>query len=377
VPFELKMRAEPAGSPRIVAGPRQVAAGGTVDFVALNAAAPVSWDFGDGQSGGSSSISHAYQTPGVYRVRLLSSTNQATAQATVDIVVMAAPGRAPLRPLDLAGEPTGLPPQTAAEPYVAYTYQPVFTFAGVIPAHKAGLDPTTGADRYISDVTPQSTFAMGETNEWGAAYVSMVPVQQAYAASMDTDLAPHISPVNASRPFTYDGFIPLASPGFDPAINSNNQGFRAEDFNYAHLAALWQNTRAADGSLEYHQDPQSGLIVWGNTLLTPNVNYSAQTYEARDGTDFSLALDDNIFHPHDGRTALPDQTPPQTVTHLRIVCSMGAPILIAPVSATSVKVAKMRRGEPDNPLDPELVTAPASVARNLKYQLSTGVLAAP
>ena len=377
VPFELRMRSEPTGSPRIVAGPRSVAAGGIVDFVALNVTNTVTWDFGDGQSDGSSSISHAYPSPGVYRVRLFSPANPATALATVDIVVMASPGRAPLRPSDLEGEPTGLPPQTAAAPYSAYAYQPAFTFAGVIPAHKVGLDPATGADRYVNDVTPQSTFAVGETNEWGAAYVSMAPVQQAYAASMDTDLAPRISPANASRPFTSDGYLPLASPGFDPAVNSNNQGFRVEDFNYAHLAELWQNTRAADGSLEYHQDAQSGLIVWGNTLSTPNVNYSAQTYEARDGADFSLALDDNVFHPHDGSTALPDQSPPQTVTHLRIVCSMGAPVVTAPVSAASVKVAKMRRGDPDNPLDPELLVAPGPVARNLRFQFLSGVLATP
>jgi PKD repeat protein len=377
-PFELRMRAELNGSPRIVAGPHWVMAGGSVDFVALNIAGPVSWDFGDGQvQTNSSSTSHAYLTAGQYRARLFSSTNQETAQAEVEIVVMAAPGRAPLRPSDLGGEPTGLPAQTAAVPYGAFAFQPLFTCAGVIPAHKVGLDPATGADRYLSDVTPQSTFTEGETNAWGAAYVAMTSVQQAYSASMDIDLAPHVTPAQASRPFASDGFVPLPSPGFDPAINSNNQGFREEDFNYAHLAPLWQNTRAADGSSEYHQDPQNGLILWGNTLLTPNVNYSAQTQEARDGTDFSWALDDTVFHPHDGTTTLPEQSPPQIVTHVRMVCSMGGSIVNAPVSATSVKVAKMRRGEPDNPLDLELETAPSPVARNLQYQLSTGVLPTP
>jgi hypothetical protein len=194
---------------------------------------------------------------------------------------------------------------------------------------------------------------------------------------MDTDLAPRTTPANTSRPFTSDGFAPLATPGFDPAINSNNQGFREEDFNYAHLAVLWQNTRAADGSVEYSQDPVNGLIVWGNMLLSPNVNYSAQTYEARDGTDFSWALDDSIFHPHKGSTTLSDLTPPQVVTHVRIVCSMGATLLTAPTPATSVKVAKLRRSEPDNPLDPALLTAPGPVSRNLQYQFVTGVLAAP
>jgi hypothetical protein len=290
---------------------------------------------------------------------------------------MAAPGRAPARPSDLAGEPTGLPPQTASAAYVAFAFQPVFAGAGVIPAHKVGLDPVTGADRYISDITPQTTFALGETNEFGAAFVSALPLQHAYTAAMDTDLAPRTTPANSSRPFASDGFVPLVSPGFDPAINSNNQGFREEDFNYAHLAVLWQNTRAADGSVEYNQDPLNGLIVWGNTLLSPSVNYSAQTYEAKDGTDFTWALDENVFHPHKGSTTLPDLTPQQVVTHFRMACSMGAPIITAPTPASSVKAAKLRRSEPDNPLDPALLTAPGPVSRNLQYQLTTGAFATP
>jgi hypothetical protein len=376
-PFQLEMRAEPAGPIKIIAGPNWIVTGGTVDFVVINASSAVLWDFGDGQSGGSASIGHVYQTPGVYHVRLFSPTNQPTPQAAVDIVVMAAPGHAPAHPSNLAGQPTGLPPQTAAAAYVAYAFQPEFTCAGVVPAHKVGLDPITGADRYISDLTPQTTFTSGETNEFGAAFVSALPLQQAYAASMDTDLAPHITPVDTSRPFTSDGFVALASPGFDPAINNNNQGFRDEDFNYAHLAVLWQNTRAADGTIEYNQDAQSGLIVWGNTLESPNINYSAQTYEARDGTDFSLAIDDNVFHPHTGTTTLSDLTPPQVVTHLRIICSMNAPLVAAPIPSTSVKVAKLRRSQPDNPLDPDLLTAPSAVSRNLDFQLRTGLLTAP
>jgi hypothetical protein len=376
LPFQLDMHAESNGPPRIVAGPRWIVAGSTVDFVAVNPVGTVRWDFGDGQSAGTTVTSHTYDTPGFYHARLFSPTNQAAAD-TADIVVMAAPGRAPVRPSELAGEPTGLPPQTASATYVAYAFQPLFTHAGVVPAHKVGIDPATGADRYISDVTPQTTFAQAETNQFGAAFVSMLPVQHAYSATMDTDLAPRTTPPNTSKPFNSDGFVPLATPGFDPAINSNNQGFREEDFNYAHLAALWQNTRAADGSVEYNQDPVNGLIVWGNTLLSPNVNYSAQTYEARDGTDFSWALDDSIFHPHKGFTTLPDLTPQQVVTHVRMVCSMGASLLTAPTPATSVKVAKLRRSQPDNPLDPALVTAPAPASRNLQYQFITGVLAAP
>ncbi|HXJ61276.1 MAG TPA: PKD domain-containing protein [Verrucomicrobiae bacterium] len=377
LPFELQMRSQPTGPPTIIAGPRWMVAGGTVDFVAVNTSGVVSWDFGDGSFGGDASLGHSYQTPGLYHVRLFSPTNQPTPVATVDIVVAAAPGHVPARPSDLAGEPSGLPAQTAGAAYVAYAFQPVFTFAGVVPAHKVGVDPNTGADRYISDVTPQSVFTVGETNEFGAAFVAAMPMQQAYPASMDTDLAPHTSPAQTSRPFNSDGFVPLSSPGFDPSINSNNQGFREEDFNYAHLAVLWENTRAADGTLEYLQDAQSGLIVWGNTLLDPNVNYSAQTFEASDGTDFSWVLDDAVFHPHQGATVLPDLSTSQIVTHLRMVCSMGAPLLAAPIPATSVKVAKLRRSQPDNPLDPDLLTAPSPVSRNLDYQLLIGVLATP
>src|SRR5262249_22942858 len=76
LPFELQMRAQPTGPPEIVAGPRWITAGGTVDFVAVNASGAVSWDFGDGQSGGALSLSHTYLTPGLYRVRLFSPTNQ-------------------------------------------------------------------------------------------------------------------------------------------------------------------------------------------------------------------------------------------------------------------------------------------------------------
>jgi hypothetical protein len=204
-----------------------------------------------------------------------------------------------------------------------------------------------------------------------------MPLQHAYAASMDTDLAPHTTPANTSRPFASDGFVPLSAPGFDPSINSNNQGFRDEDFNYSHAAVLWQNTRAVDGTVEYEQDALSGLIVWGNTLLSPSVNYSAQTYQARDGTDFSFAIDDNVFHPHPGTTTLSDLSPPQTVTHLRMVCSMGGAMVTAPLPASAVKVAKLRRSQPDNPLDPPLLTPPSPVSRNLQYQLVTGVLTTP
>ncbi|MCI0541662.1 MAG: hypothetical protein L0Z50_41215, partial [Verrucomicrobiales bacterium] len=151
-----------------------------------------------------------------------------------------------------------------------------------------------------------------------------------------------------------------------------------EDFNYAHVASLWQNTRTVDGSLEYEQDALNGLIIWGNTLATPNhLNYSTQTYEAQDGQNFTFAQDDETFHPHTGTTTFTDLTTHQTVTHYRMTCSIGATILTAPLTSASVKPAKPRRSQPDNPLDPELAAAPGPVSRNLYFQLHTGALAAP
>jgi hypothetical protein len=232
----------------------------------------------------------------------------------------------------------------------------------------------TGADRYISDITPQSSFGPGETNVFGAAYVAATPLQMAYAATMDMDLAPHTSPPGVTRTFDSDNFAPLNSPGFDGSINVNNQGFKQEDFNYALMASLWQNTRAADGSLEYFQDPQSGLIIWGNSTLTPSLNYTTQTEEAQDGGAFTVALDDDSFHPHSGVTVLPDLATFGTVTHFRVTCSLAAAILTAPASAASIKPAKLKRGDPDNPLDPELFPAHGPTAGNLYYQLHTGFL---
>ena len=158
------------------------------------------------------------------------------------------------------------------------------------------------------------------------------------------------------------------------AVNVNDQGFKLEDFNYSHVAVLWQNTRAGDGSVEYIQDAQNGLIVWGNPLLTPNQNYSTQSSDALDGTQFTFALDDPLYHPHRGTTQLSDLTTHQTATHFRMTCSVGGPILTAPAPAASIKPAKLRRAEPDNPLDPELHPSPQPKARNLYYQLHTGLL---
>jgi len=373
-PFEVNMRADASGPPKIAAGPLIAFAGTTVEFDAANPAASAFWDFGDQASATTIQASHVYQVPGLYRVNLFSPADSPTPQDMVNMIVLSSPGHAPGKPSDLRGEPTELHPQTAAAAYFAQVFQPFFSTGGVLPAHKVGTDPATGADRYISDVTPQSSFAPGETNAFGAAYVSAMSLQLAYAATMDIDLAPHTIPAGTTKEFQSDGFAPLSSPGFDGAINVNNQGFKVEDFNYSHVATLWQNTRAADGSIEYTQDAQNGLIVWGNPLVTPNQNYSIQTSDARDGGAFSFALDDQLFHPHRGTTLLTDLTTHQTVMHFRMACALGDTILTAPASAASIKPAKMRRSEPESPLDPELQPSPQPTAHNLYYQLHTGFL---
>jgi hypothetical protein len=375
-PFELELRPESIGQPIIAAGPLVTQPGTVIEFSAVDPAATVRWEFGDGTTSTSDFATHSYSVAGLYRVRLFSPANSATPQDTVEVIVQAAPGHAPTRPADLRGEPTGLTAGTAGAAYTAYAFQPMLIGTGVVPATMVGFDPATGADHYLPALTPQTTFALGETNGLGAAYVAAMPLQMSYTASMDIDLAPRVTPVNRSRPFDSDGFVALSSPGFDPSINVNSMGFRNEDFDYAHLAVLWQNTRAADGQAEFPQDAQNGLIIWGNTLITPHQNYSIQTFEARDGADFTLANEDDTFHPHVGTTLLPDLATHTAVTHYRMACSLGATILTAPTPGASVQGAKLRRSQPSNPLEPVLLAAPGPVSRNLYYQLHTGALAA-
>lgn len=375
-PFELQLRPAITGPPRIAAGPLVAFVGATIEFYAVNPAETVNWVFGDGASDNQVFATHVYSTPGFYKAKLFSPAGGASPQDTVDVVVLSAPGHAPPRPADVAGEPNGLPPQTASANYTAYVFQPFFTMAGVVPAHKVGVDPDTGADRYLSDITPKTNFVAGKTNQFGAAYVSDMPLQHAYAATMDIDLAPRVTPPGTSQPFNSDGFTPLNTPDFDSAINVNDQGFREEDFNYALFATLWQNTRAADGTMEYIQDAQNGLIVWGRTDVIPRQNYSTITQEAKDGTDFNYSRPDDVFHPHLGTTVISDLTTTNVIVHYRMACSIGAPILTVPITPAAVKVAKLRRSQPDNPLDPELVAAPGPVSRNLYFQLHTGALGA-
>jgi hypothetical protein len=373
-PFELNLSPEAPGPPHIAAGPLVAFAGTTIDFMAVSAAGTVFWDFDDQTGLDTVAANHVYGSAGFFRVKLYSPADSPDFQDAVDVVVLPSPGNAPAKPSDLKGEPTGLDIRTASALYPAYVFQPFFTTGGVLPAHLVGTDPISGADRYISDVTPQSSFVTGETNSFGAAYVGAMPLQMTYASSMDMDLAPHTTPTGTTESFQSDGFTPLNPPGFNATINDNTQGFKQEDFNYSLLASLWANTRAGDGSLEYSQDPQSGLIIWGNPTLSPNLNYATQTELAVDGSPFSVAVDDQLFNPHRGTTILSDLATFQTATHLRMTCSLGAPILTAPPAAAAIKPAKIKRGLPDNPLDPVLLAAPDPLARNLYFQLYTGFL---
>lgn len=373
-PFALNLRAVAPGPPRIAAGPLMALVGTTIDLAVINPVGSVFWDFGDQTGTNSFAATHQYATPGFYQVKLYSPADSSTFQDSAAVVVLPSPGHAPSKPSDLGGEPTGLDVRTASTAYQSYLFVSFFTTGGALPAHKTGTDPVSGADRYISDVTPQSVFGPGETNASGAAYVGVMPIQITYAATMDLDLAPHTAPAGSTQPFASDGFVPPSPPGFDVSINVNNQGFKQEDFNYSLVASLWQNTRAVDGSIEYPQDPQNGLIVWGNTTTTPDLNYATQTGQALDGTTFTPALDDDLFHPHAGTTLLSDLATFQTVTHVRMACSLGAPVLTAPNSAASIKPAKLKRSQPDDPLDAPLLSDAPSLARNLFYHLHTGFL---
>jgi hypothetical protein len=376
VPFEMQLAPDAAAAPSLVVGPSQASVGSTVDFYGLNLVADARLDFGDGSGATGGTAAHVYSKPGAYRVALYSP---ATADSPIDskwVIALPTPGKASARPSELGGAAAPLPLQTADASYSAFVFQTFTSWAGVIPASKNGIVPKTGADRYLADLTPQDSFASAETNEFGAAYVSAMPLQQAYTASMDIDLAPHVLPANTTQPFASDGFQPLASPGFPASVNRNEQGFKDEDFNYNHLASLWQNTRAADGSLEYTQDAENGLIVWGNGSVVPNRNYSIQLYQARDGTDFSFARDDDRFHPHKGTTPLEELPAFNVVTHYRVTCSLGGLFVPATVTPASVKAAKPRRSQPDNPFDPVLAAAPSPVTGNLYFQIQLGVLTA-
>ena len=116
------------------------------------------------------------------------------------------------------------------------------------------------------------------------------------------------------------------------------------------------------------------MIVWGNTTLNPTQNYAVQSAEALDGAPYTVALDDDLFHPHLGTTVLNDLASFKTVTHYRMTCSLVALILTAPANATSIKPAKLTRDTPENPFDPQLLPADEPLARNLYYRLYTGFL---
>ena len=359
-PFALEMAAEPVDEPAILAGPLEAAVGSTVQFTALGVAGGVRWEFGDGGIATDPLTSHAFAVPGLYRVQLFTPQDAVTAAAEVEVVMLAAPGRAPARPVELAGEPTGLELATASAPYAGYMFQVASAGGGV-----------------VETVAPKSAFAVDETNALGAAWVARLPLQHTYAASMDLDLAPHLSPERTTRPFNDDGFVALAEPGFDPEANENPRGFKREDFNYALPEGLWVGTLTSAGAPEYSRDPAVGLIVWGNAFANPRHNYAAEPARALDNATFTVSLDEGLFHPHRGLSTFEDLGEHATVHHFRLTCSLGAGLLTVPLPATAVREAAPGRGDPPALGLAPLTAAGAANARSLYYHLEVGSLARP
>lgn len=355
IPFDLPLQPIPLMAPAIVAGPIEALAGSTVTFAALGFEGSARWDFGDGTEAEGRPVAHAFARPGVYRVRVSGPTDGASPLATVTISMLPAPGNAPAMPGDLAGEPTGLPAGAASARYAGHVFQAFRTSGGV--AYSLG---------------PSEGFTLGETNTLGAALIGLMSLQHAYAASMDLDLAPHV-PDTGSQSFDSDGFMPLRTE------DANRQfGFHDEDFDYALPANLWKDTKTWSGTSEYPDlDSDLSPILWGNPLENPKINYAVRRITDRNGQEFQVSEDDRIYNPHPGTGTWGDLAPPhQTVTHLRLTCSLGAEILTATTPSTAVRVARDRRGLPEDPFAAPLQAAPGPLSRNLYYQLHFGPLSA-
>lgn len=367
-PFVVTLVPPVPGPVGIIASPVLGSAPLSVAFYAVGVGAsdPVLWTFGDGQTATEFSPTHAYGV-GHYRVELRSPASVATPTAQTTVVVMPTVRQAPTRPSAVAAPV----PSTNTTPYVAYLFQPTTWSAGSIPATKSGVHPTTGADVWVSALAP--TLIPLNASPVKVPYTSL---QLAYSASSDYDLAP-VAP--GSHLFDDDTFDASAgaftSADFRIPLNENDQGFKQEDFNYALVTANWLNTRAADGQREYPADPNA--IVWGSRLSTPPTDYSMTPLSDLNNQSYPVIQDDAVFNPSrltsthtdaDGNVA--------TINHYRLTCSIGATggVFTAPTPPASVKKAKLRRSDPDNPLDPELTAGAAPEARNLYYILHTGAL---
>ena len=361
-PFELEIKPENEnGEISLIVGPAEANVKSLLECVAVGGIG--NWNFGDGKTEqNKTAVTHVYEKPGVYTVQFNSGSKTYETQ----VVALPSPGNAPAKPVDLGGMPTGLDAAAQNANYRAYVFYSSLTSAGT----------------YVeSEIKPQE-YAPSAT----AVTMSYMPVQYAYAASMDIDLAPRVTE-GQSKPYNSDGFIPLDGNA-NNASNVNDYGFRNEDFDYALVPGYWQDTKDIHGSKEYNQDTSidgTGLMIWGSIYKyewesnTRFSNYLYSTYFSLDGEKYDVYSVDDTYHPHKGTTVHDaDEERKQTVTHYRMACSIAsfAPsVLTAQISLASVKEAKLSRMDLDDPLDPELITAPVSRCRNLHHQLSTGILA--
>lgn len=329
-PFELRLEREGSSglpNPAILASPIETFAGATVEFAALNWAGTFRWELGEYTFSNEPFVSRVYPDPGVYDVKLFTPEGAPEPSATVRVVMRATPG--------LTGGNDG----------TNFVFQAFQSSGGVATA----------------DISPKSEFEAHELNEQGAVLVARMPLQHAYCASMDIDLAPAIQPPASDWKFADDGF--------DTQVNSD-LGFRNEDFDYALPRDLWEGTKTVEGQTEYPDlDAQNAPIVWGNPLETPKLNYASAEAKDRNGKSFEVSENDDVYNAHPGTSTFPDLEPHSVITHYRIACHVGAQIATASTPATAIRAAKVRRGAPADAFAPALSPAPAGLSGNLYYRL--------
>ncbi len=214
-----------------------------------------------------------------------------------------------------------------------------------------------------------------------AVEVSYMPVQYAYAASMDIDLAPKID-IDKSQDFDSDGFVPLDG-NLKSNDNVNDSGFRNEDFSYALPEKIWKETRTINDKVEYQRDtsPENsanpGLMIWGHIYADNTGRAYFSNYLPQE-----MLYASNVYHPRKEGKSVHDEGKhwKQEVSHYRMFCSIGSSITVLMVNGVkpdAVKLAKERRADLDSLFDKgELIQSPSPKLRNVHYQLSTGILEA-
>lgn len=188
-------------------------------------------------------------------------------------------------------------------------YQVTYTHAGLPPASvfviaKAGEVPPSSAI-HIRDGCQTSggslPVGIGEPTVASAPQtVSILRIQQTYAASFDIDLAPATTASN--RMFNSDLFDPTGVYSADPS-NRSEEGFLDEDFNY--------NIGDPDAW------PQAPTTAYPDAPLIWNLG--AQNFAAASGYNEH----DLTFHPHP-KTPSNGGVP---TSHFRIACNLGTQIV--------------------------------------------------